>query len=115
MSPTSLFFFLLLGASFLISVQADHESDYYNNNDHFNTAGRPGRGAFRGFTVVRPRTIGHIDVIDAREYDDDDFIVEAGVSKECLVKLDNIAWQVRTYLPSHNTFICLFILLFLLS
>jgi len=67
-------------------------ADYY---DHHNTVGVAGKGAFRGYTVVNPRTIGRIDIIDARDYEMNDVIVEAGVSKECLVKLDNIAWQVQ--------------------
>jgi len=64
-------------------------------NQDDNLAGREGRGAFRGFTIVKPETTNRIDDIDAREYEDNDMIVEAGVSKECLVKLDNIAWQVQ--------------------
>lgn len=57
--------------------------------------GQPGKGAFRGFTVVNPKEDADIDVIDARDYDDHEIIREAGVSKECLVKFDNIAWQVQ--------------------
>lgn len=61
----------------------------------FGTRGFPGVGPFRGYTVVKPNSFSWIDNIDARYYDDDDMIHEAGVSKECLVKLDNIAWQVQ--------------------
>jgi hypothetical protein len=64
-------------------------------NEDDNRNGREGRGAFRGFTIVKPHTSNRIDNIDAREYRNSDMIVEAGVSKECLVKLDNIAWQVQ--------------------
>jgi hypothetical protein len=72
-------------------------SSYANDAtaDNFNTRGIAGTGAFRGFTVVNPPTIINIDNIDARDYDDNDIIPGTGVSKECLVKLDNIAWQVQ--------------------
>lgn len=83
---------VLLSALLIAQTQAYNEKR--DPEDHFNTAGRAGRGAFRGFTVVRPMTVGVIDEIDARDYCDDDIIPEVGVSKECLVILDNIAWQV---------------------
>lgn len=57
--------------------------------------GCPGQGAFQGFTIVKPRTSNRIDDIDAREFADHEIIPELGVSKECLVKYDNIAWQVQ--------------------
>jgi tRNA(Arg) A34 adenosine deaminase TadA len=63
--------------------------------DNFSTRGVAGNGAFHGFTIVKPHTHSDIDNIDAREFDDEDIIPEAGVSKECLVMLDNIAWQVQ--------------------
>jgi len=69
---------------FLLAVALAHD-----------TSGRPGRGAFKGFTVVNPQIMAEINEIDAREYDKNDIIPEAGVSKECLVKMDNIAWQVQ--------------------
>jgi len=46
--------------------------------------------------VVDPPRFTEIDDIDARDFDMNDIIPEAGVSKECLVKMDNIAWNVQT-------------------
>jgi len=80
---------VFLCSSILFTVNhADHNNDY-------NVVGLAGQGAFRGYTVVRPQTSNHIDNIDARDYDPSDMIHEAGVSKECLVILDNLAWQVQ--------------------
>lgn len=58
--------------------------------------GYPGVGAFEGFTVVFPATSNAITDIDAREYTNNELIPELGVSKECLVIMDNLAWQVQT-------------------
>lgn len=58
---------------------------------------RPGTGDFKGFKVVKVQTRGPIDVIDARKYSDRTVIPGVGISKECLVKLDNIAWQVNFF------------------
>jgi len=55
--------------------------------------GFPGSGVFHGYTVVHPETMNNIIDIDARIYEDNDFISELGVSKECLVIMDNWAWQ----------------------
>jgi tRNA(Arg) A34 adenosine deaminase TadA len=55
----------------------------------------PGTGAFTGFNTVRPRTTNYITNIDARNYNTNDMIPALGVSKECLVIMDNIAWQVQ--------------------
>jgi len=57
--------------------------------------GYPGHGDFAGFTIVKPLTSNTIIDIDAREYENWEFIHELGVSKECLVIMDNIAWQVN--------------------
>jgi len=57
--------------------------------------GFPGYGDFAGFDVVYPVTLNTIIDIDASFYDHDDFITALGVSKECLVIMDNWAWQVQ--------------------
>lgn len=56
---------------------------------------RPGYGDFSGFTIVKPVTKNSIIDIDAREYEAWEMIPELGVSKECIVKLDNIAFRVN--------------------
>jgi len=58
--------------------------------------GKPGRGVFKGFNVVNPPRTIHVDNIDARDFEDWEIIPGTGVSKECLVKMDNIAWLVQT-------------------
>jgi len=55
----------------------------------------PGHGDFSGYNVVKPQTLNTIIDIDAREYETGEMIPELGVSKECLVIMDNIAWQVQ--------------------
>jgi len=55
----------------------------------------PGQGDFEGFNIVLPRTYNAINDIDAREYEDWEIVPEVGVSKECLVQMDNIAWMVN--------------------
>jgi len=57
--------------------------------------GVPGTGAFDGYTVVYPQTSNNITDIDAREYDHNEIIPEIGVSRECLILMDNWAWQVQ--------------------
>lgn len=76
--------------SVLMAVSLCAVSPDGNNIDGF-----PGRGDFTGFTVVKPRTTNPIDDIDASQYESNEVIPELGVSKECLVIMDNIAWQVQ--------------------
>jgi len=57
--------------------------------------GCPGYGAFAGYTVVNPRTYSEYDDIDASDFSNNEIIPQLGVSKECLVIMDNIAWQVQ--------------------
>lgn len=69
----------------------------WGDNSHGNNNQRtyPGVGDFEGYNIVRPRTRNDIFDIDAREYDNYEIIPHVGVSKECLVIMDNLAWQVN--------------------
>jgi len=57
---------------------------------------KPGHGVFKGFNIVDPPRIVEVDVIDARDFTHNEIIPQIGVSRECLIMLDNIAWLVQT-------------------
>lgn len=93
--------YALLLCALVVCAGADRDDDRDGRDDWSSgptarpPGTRPGQGAFRGYNVVSPRVWNTITDIDAREYDLNEMIPEVGVSKECLVILDNWAWQVQ--------------------
>jgi len=71
----------------LLAVVHAHKKDW---------SAKPGRGVFRGLNVVDPPRTVDVDVIDARDFSLNEIIPDIGVSRECLIILDNLAWLVQT-------------------